>query len=268
MTVIAMGREMGSLGKKIAEGVARKLDLPVIHYEIIDHLSDRSRVRRSHVVRLLDPKDDPSSTLTADNTLPAILSAYDILELASLPEGALLRGWGATALLKDVAHVVRVRITAPAEVRLKTLRKKFPNASADVLRQEMALFDEAHAAIMQRHFGVDYRDDAGYHLTMDSSTTPINKCVERIVALAREARFEETAASRNKLASLMTEAHVKALLKLHPPTRDLAIEVAAEGRIVRLAGQVASNDLKARCELVAWRVPGIEGVQNALAVAA
>ena len=46
MTVIAMGREMGSLGKKIAEGVARKLDLPVIHYEIIDHLSDRSRVRR------------------------------------------------------------------------------------------------------------------------------------------------------------------------------------------------------------------------------
>ena len=73
MTVIAMGREMGSLGKKIADGVARKLNLPVIHYEIIDHLSDRSRVRRSHVVRLLDPKDDPLSSLTADHTLPAIL---------------------------------------------------------------------------------------------------------------------------------------------------------------------------------------------------
>ena len=65
----------------------------------------------------------------------------------------------------------------------------------------------------------------------------------------------------------MTEAHVKALLKLHPPTRNLAIQVAAEGRIVRLAGQVANHDIKARCELVAWRVPGIEGVQNGLAVA-
>ena len=155
-------------------------------------------MRRSHVVRLPDPKDDPASTLTADHTLSAILSAYDILELACLPEGALLRGWGATALLKEVAHVVRVRITA----------------------------------------------------------------------LAREARFEETAVSRKKLASLMTEAHIKALLKLHPSTHDLTIEVAAEGHIVRLAGQVASDDLKARCELVAWRVPGIEGVQNALAVAA
>ena len=267
MTVIAMGREMGSLGKKIAEGVARKLDLPVIHYEIIDHLSDRSRVRRSHVVRLLDPKDDPSSSLTADHILPAILSAYDILELASLPEGALLRGWGASALLKDVAHVVRVRITAPDEVRLKTLRKKFPKAAAEVLRQEMALFDEAHAAIMQRHFGVDYRDDAGYHLTVDSSATPVTKCVARIVALAREARFGPSVESCTKLESLMTEAHVKALLKLHPPTRDLAIEVAATGRRVLLAGRVTSHELKARCELVAWRVPGIEGVQNALAVA-
>ena len=47
-----------------------------------------------------------------------------------------------------------------------------------------------------------------------------------------------------------------------------AIEVAAEGRIVRIAGKVSSDDLKARCELVAWRVPGIEGVQNALAVSA
>ena len=179
----------------------------------------------------------------------------------------MLRGWGATALLKDVAHVVCVRITAPEEARLKTLRKKFPKASAEVLRQEMVLFDEAHAAIMQRHFGVDYRDDAGYHLTVDSSTTPVTKCVARIVALAHDARFEETEASRKKLASLMTEAHVKALLKLHPPTRNLAIEVAAEGRCVRLAGQVASDDLKARCELVAWRVPGIEDVQNTLAVA-
>lgn len=267
MTVIAIGRELGSQGKKIADGVAKKLGLPVIHYEVIDHLSDRSRVRRSHVVRLLNPKDDPSSELTADHTLPAILSAYEILELAGLPEGALLRGWGATALLENVAHVVRVRVTSPIEARMKTLQKKFPKASSDSLKREIALFDEAHAAIMKRHFGVDYRDDAMYHLTVDASQATVHECVSRIVALAGEARFAPTPASNRKLESLMTEAHVKALLKLHPPTRDLAIEVAAEGRTVRLAGKVSSDELRARCELVAWRVPGIEGVQNSLAVA-
>ncbi len=268
MTVIAMGRELGSQGKKIADGVARKLGLPVIHYEVIDHLSDRSRVRRSHVVRLLDAKDDPSSELTPDHTLPSILSAYEILELAGLPEGSLLRGWGATALLADVSHVIRVRVTAPAEARLKVLHKKFPKADIETLKREIFLFDEAHAAIMKRHFKADYRDDAMYHLTVDASQVPVQKCVDRIVALAKEPRFVATAESHRKLESLMTEAHVKALLKLHPPTRNLEIEVAAVGRIVQLAGQVSSNELKARCELVAWRVPGIEGVQNSLAIAA
>jgi hypothetical protein len=268
MTVIAMGRELGSQGKKIADGVAKKLGLPLIHYEVIDHLSDRSRVRRSHVVRLLNPKDDPSSELTADHTLPAILSAYEILELAGLPEGALLRGWGAAALLASVPHVIRVRVTASIEARMKTLQKKFPKAPPDLLKKEIGLFDEAHAAVMKRHFGVDYRDDAMYHMTVDASQTSVSECVGRIVALAGEARFVPTPASNRKLESLMTEAHVKALLKLHPPTRDLAIDVAADGRIVRLGGRVSSDELKARCELVAWRVPGIEGVQNSLAVAA
>ena len=268
MTVIAMSREMGSGGNKIAQGVAKKLKLAMVHYEVIDHLSDRSRVRRSHVVRLLDPKDDPGSELTAEHTLPTILSAYEILELAALPEGALLRGWGATALLKDVSHVVRVRITAPLEERIRVLKKKFPKALEETLRQEVTLFDEAHAAIMKRHFDSNYRDDALYHLTLDTSVTPAARCIEQIVALAREKRFVPNAASTKKLDSLMTAAHVRALLKLHPPTRNLAIQVAAEGRIVRLAGRVDSDELRARCELVAWRVPGIEGVQNSLAVAA
>lgn len=268
MTVIAMSREMGSGGNKIAEGVAKKLKLALVHYEVIDHLSDRSRVRRSHVVRLLDPKDDPGSELTAEHTLPTILSAYEILELAALPEGALLRGWGATALLKEVSHVVRVRITAPVEHRVRVLQKKFPKASEAALRQEVTLFDEAHSAIMKRHFNADYHDDALYHLTLDTSVTPAKKCIDQIVALAHEKRFVPTGDSKKKLDSLMTEAHVKALLKLHPPTRNLTIQVAAEGRIVRLAGQVDSDELRARCELVAWRVPGIEGVQNSLAVTA
>ena len=268
MTVIAMGREMGSQGKRIADGVAAALGLPVIHYEVIDHLSDRSRVRRSHVVRLLDAQDDPDSDLTPDHTLPAILSAYEILELAALPEGCLLRGWGASALMRDVSSVLRVRVTAPLAERLAVLKSKFPGATEERLRAEIDLFDEAHRAIMRRHFSVDFDDESLYHLILDTSVTPVTECIERIVATSREARFLPTEESGRRLASLMTESHVKALLKLHPPTRQIAIDVAADRKVVHLRGTVASEELKARCELVAWRVPGIEGVHNALAVVA
>ena len=51
MTVVAITREMGTLGKDVATGLGEALGLPVIYHEIIDHLADRMRVRRSHVVR-------------------------------------------------------------------------------------------------------------------------------------------------------------------------------------------------------------------------
>lgn len=259
---------MGSGGRGIAAGVAKALGASQIVYEIIDHLADRMRVRKSHVVRLLEDGEDLDQALTPDDILPAILSPLEVLELASLPESVVLRGWGATALLRDVGHVLRVRVTAPHEARVKNLMKRVKNPDPAKIETEIAYADEAHGAIMRRHFNVDYRDPALYHLVLDTAVTPVDKCVEVIVALARDAKFAETETSRLRLASLMTESHVKALLKLHPPTRNIAIGIAAEGSEVTLSGAVPSSEIRDRCELVAWRVPGMTQVRNELQIAA
>jgi len=49
MPIIAITREMGSLGKDVAAALGDELGLPVIYHEVIDHLADRMRVRKSHV---------------------------------------------------------------------------------------------------------------------------------------------------------------------------------------------------------------------------
>jgi len=263
-----MDREMGSGGKDVAAGVAEALGASLILYEIIDHLADRMRVRKSHVVRLLEEGDDLDQQLTADSILPAILSPVEVLELASIPEPMVLRGWGATALLRNVGHVARVRITAPHEARVATLKARVKHPDEAKIKQEMAFSDEAHGAIMRRHFGFEYTDPTLYHLVLDTSVTPVAKCVEQVVELSRDARFAETDLSRLMLASLMTETHVKALLKLHPPTRNIAIGVAASGNQVTLSGAVPNVEIKERCELVAWRTPGVSGVSNQLEVTA
>jgi len=267
MTIVAMGREMGSQGKAVADGVAAGLDAVVVHYELIDHMADRNRVRKSHVVRLLEEGDDLARPLTAEETLPTILSATEILDIASIPESVVLRGWGGVALLRGVPHVVRVRITAPIEVRVRNLMTSVKQADEARIREEISLFDEAHAAIMKRHFDVDYRDPALYDLVLDTSELPPAQCAQCIVDFTRDKRFIETRTSRMRLVSLTTQAHVLALLKLHPPTRHLDIGVTARDGIVALTGEVASADLKARCELVALRVPGISVVHNNLRVA-
>src|SRR5437763_7176122 len=45
MPIIAITREMGSLGKDVARGLGEALGLPVIYHEVIDHLAVRMRAR-------------------------------------------------------------------------------------------------------------------------------------------------------------------------------------------------------------------------------
>ena len=267
MAIVVMGREMGSRGKAVAEGVAQGLGAALVHYEIIDHLGDRSRVRKSHVVRLLED-GDLERPLTLEETLPTILSATEILDIASIPESVVLRGWGATALLRGIPHVVRVRITAPLEVRVRNLMASVRQPDEARVREEIRLFDEAHAAVMKRHFGVDYRDPSLYDLVLDTSELEPEECARCVIDFTRDQRFIETRTSRMRLVSLTTEAHVRALLKLHPPTRNLDIGIVARDGMVALTGQVATAELKARCEAVARRVPGIDTVLNELRIAA
>ena len=121
MTVVAITREMGTLGKDVATGLGEALGLPVIYHEIIDHLADRMRVRRSHVVRLLDGKAGLLERLSSDRTSLFLHSAEEVIDFARRGNGAIIRGWGATHLLHDVPHVICTRICAPMQVRIRRM---------------------------------------------------------------------------------------------------------------------------------------------------
>ena len=54
MPLIAMTREMGSLGKDVAAGVATRMKRKVVYHEIIEPIANKMRLRKSHVERFLD----------------------------------------------------------------------------------------------------------------------------------------------------------------------------------------------------------------------
>ena len=92
MPLIAMNREMGSLGKDVARGLEEALGLKVRHHEIIDHLASRARNRRSHVVSFLEGTQGLIERLIVDPVRLRILTADEILSLAASNGGVILRG--------------------------------------------------------------------------------------------------------------------------------------------------------------------------------
>src|SRR5690349_5441573 len=124
MALVAITREMGSLGKDVADGLSEALKVPLYYHEVADHLADRMRVRKSHVIRLLDGKANMLERLTADKTSLSIFTADEIVNMAVQEKGAVIRGWGATHLLREVPHAVCVRICAPFEVRKRRMMER------------------------------------------------------------------------------------------------------------------------------------------------
>lgn len=262
MPLIAMTREMGSLGKDVAQGVAETLGMEVVHHEIIDHLADKMRLRKSHVVRLLDGKASMLERLTADRTSLAIYTADETYGIAQRDGGTVIRGWGATHLLRRVGHAVCVRVCAPRALRVRRMMERLNTDDEDAVRKEVELSDEAHAAIMRRHFGVNCQEGDQYDLTLNTERVPTGECVEEVLKLVRDPAFAETVESRATLDNLCLAAHVRAALRNDPRTRKANVMIECDGGRVMLSGIVDGDTGQALLSDVAGAVPGVTNVHN------
>ena len=265
MPIIAITREMGSLGKDVAAGLGQTLDLPVFYHEVADHLADRMRVRKSHVIRLLDGTAGLLERMTADKTSLAIFSADEIFDLAIQGRGAVVRGWGATHLLRDVPHAICVRVCAPLALRKRRMMERLNCDDDELISVEIRCNDEAHTAIMRRHFGLQWTDPENYDVVFNTQRVSVEECVEEVVRLAQSEAFAETAKSRQQLKDLALAARVRAALRLSPLTRDTKISVTASCGKVTLAGRVSTDTLLAVAEVVDV-VPGVSDFDYRLVV--
>ena len=154
MPLIAMTREMGSLGKDVAAAVSARLGKPLVHHEIIDQLANKMRLRKSHVIRFLDGKAKIWERLTTDKTSLSIYTADETLALADSGNVAVIRGWGAAHLLRPIPHVICVRVCAPVNVRVHRMMVRLNTDDEEFVTNEIKLSEEAYTAITRRHFGI------------------------------------------------------------------------------------------------------------------
>ena len=185
MPLIALTREMGSLGKDVARGLGEALGVPVIYHEVIDHLADRMRVRKSHVIRLLDGSAGLLERLSADTTSLSLFTADEIIGIAAKGPGAVIRGWGATHLLREVPHAVCVRVCAPFETRKHRMMERLGSDDEARVADEIRTNDEAHSAIMRRHFDLQWTEPEHYDLVLNTKRVSVEECVGEVLALVR-----------------------------------------------------------------------------------
>ena len=263
MAVIAMTQEMATLGKDVALGVCEALGLQQVRHEVGDVVAGRMQVKKSLIRRIREGRAGKVERWAADEKTISIFTAEEVLELA-VKGNVLIRGWGATLLLRPVPHVPCIRVCAPLPLRIERLMARLETDDEGLARREIEQDDAARAARMGEHFNVTWGDPALYDLTLNTERVPIPTCVDQVVALARSEAFRETPLSRRFLEDLALQARARAALRADPRTSGIDILVDVKGGDVTLRGIVVDENEKALCHEIVSALTGVKSLSDEL----
>jgi cytidylate kinase len=267
MPLIAMTREMGSLGKDVAAGLAARTGKRVVYHEIIEPIANKMRLRKSHVERFLDGKSGIWERLTTDKTSLSIFTADETFRFLRDGSTGVIRGWGAVHLLRDVPHVIRVRVCAPLETRVKRMMERLNTDDRAKVEDEIQMSEEAHTAITRRHFGINWRDPELYDLVLSTERLSVDECVDEVEELMKKKSFQETPDSVRMVENLSLEWSVRSALRRDERTADAAFTVECSDGVAKPLGVVDTQAEANAAAEVARAVEGVKSVDNQLKAA-
>ena len=215
MAVIAMTRELGTLGKDVVAGLAERLGLEVIQHGLVErNIAETSGLPENKVHRFLEGEASLLERWRMDRRRMRCCTAQEIFELAA-KGNVLIRGWGSVYLLRSVPHVLSVRVCAPMEFREAVLMQRLGLKDRAAARREIERDDAAHNGAMQGMFGIDWTDPAHYTIVLNTARVPVQECVDWIVRLVQSPAFAETEESKAELMNQLISARVRSALQNH-----------------------------------------------------
>ena len=264
MVAIAMTREMGTLGKDVAQGLAESLGLKVIHSELVEHdLATRLGVEDSAVHRYLEGNASLLERWKIDKSKLSQYTAEEIIEIAR-GGNVIIRGWGAVAVLRAIPHVMRVRVCAPMQFRERVIMQRLGLADAGEARSEIEQNDAAHTRVMRGVFGVDWENPQLYHVTLNTGSVPVETCVRVVRLLTDDPAFQESEASRAVLADKLIQTRAQAVLNalVTDKTINGGLDVAVAAGKVTLSGVIGpGGDLSSAVDRIG-RIDSVRSVDN------
>jgi len=197
MTVIAIDSDPGSYGDVIAAAVATRLRL-----NLVDEARLLERLRRQD-------SDIPAAILggevdglTGYGPFPwRTLGAKLYLELLRLAQqDQILLHWPlAPLLLADIAHVARIKVSAPLSVRTRRYAVQC-GCNEQEARRRIQQYDEKTQFILSACFGIQAPASAQtYCVVADTGWLPAADWADEIVELAHDAEFAPTTTSQAML---------------------------------------------------------------------
>jgi cytidylate kinase len=262
MAIIVVSTQMGAGGPEIGMALGQRLGYRYVDQELLQDAGRRYGLAEEKLSHLDESKPTIFERFDAETRHHITVLQTTLLELAELDNCVFMRG-GGQWLLRGVPHVIRVRVIAPFEHRVKcwirrvaAMTGETPNqrAAADFVRRD----DSEKSGRMRYLYEVDINDPLLYELIVNTERQSYDAVVQMIETLVRRPEMATVEAGRKLVASRALASRVQVALATHPETRRYRITVEAQDGIVTLEATAALD----RALEVARDVPGVREVRT------
>ena len=258
MSIITISRGSYSRGKEVAEKIAQRLGYECVSRDVLIEASDEFNIPEIKLVRAIH--DSPSVLERFTHGKEKYVSYIRAAVLKRvLKDNVVYHGLAGHFFLQEVPHVMKVRIIADFEDRVKEEMKR-ENSSAEKARFTLRKDDEERRKWGLSLYGADTSDSRLYDMVLHIKTLRVEDAVEVLFQAANRPCFRTTPQSRKILEDLSQAAQVHAALVAGFP----AARVTAKGGKIFVSSVETSllmeREVIAEVTKLARKVPGVEEV--------
>jgi cytidylate kinase len=265
MSIITISRGSLSGGRALAERLADRLGYQCISSEALVEAAAKYGVPEPKLSAVFDTTPSFWERLTKSRRLHLIFIQAAMCELAQ--QGKLIyHGQGGQQLLKGISHVMKVRLIAPLDYRIRIAMQREGLASREAAMQYLQQVDEERLRRMRYLFNVDWRDPVLYDIVLNIEHMSLETAADVVIYMAQHPEYQATPASEKKLNDLTLSCRIKASLAANPMTSGIDVDVRADDGIVWMSGLIDSGELEYEIIHMAQIVPGVKEVISDLEI--
>lgn len=258
MPVIIISRGSLSSGREIAEKAAQRLGYACISREILIEASQEFDIPE---IKLTQVFEDVPSFLDRITHGKEKYTAYMRSALLKYlkADNVVYHGFAGHFLVTDISHVLKVRVIAELEDRVRIVMGREGISRREALRF-IKRVDDQRRRWSRKLYGMDIKDPALYDLVFHIGKITVEDAVSIICEIVSLRQFQTTAQSQKAMADLALAAEVMTILVGVKPK----VEVSAENGIVSLSPEglvTQDSDLVKKIGHIVRTLPEVRGVR-------
>jgi cytidylate kinase len=246
MAIITISHEIGAGGPEIGQQLASRLGYRYVDQDLVSNAAQRYGLLEEKLSHLDESKPSLFERFDAETRRYITVIQTALFEFAE-HDNAVLMGRGGQWLLRGIPHVLRVRVLAPFDVRVKRLTKKLAGPMGEQTNTrtvtEMVRRDDAEKAGRMRYlYEVSITDSSLYDVVINTDKLSVAAAVCLIAGVVDQPELATTPASAQLVADRSLASRVQVALATHPETRKYRITVEARAGVVTLEGTAAMDE--------------------------